>query len=262
MKKLWKFMKAVVFVVIIFVVLICAIGMKQKHRKQKNSTYIWPDNALTAMIPKPESKKGEVTFETKDTFSIDVYKTSKKEYNNYVNDCKKKGFTENYYGTDDHYSADHADGFSLRLSYNSTDKEMSIRISKKLETTTVNSTDTEESVAEDVEADNSDKTEAEETTENTTEESKHEGVTPDFKELMDSYETFFDSYVDFMNKYNEASSDDQAGMLADYADFMTKYADYMKKLDDIDENNLSAADYAYYIKVQARITKKLSEVKM
>ena len=165
MKKLWKFMKAVVFVVIIFVVLICAIGMKQKHRKQKNSTYIWPDNALTAMIPKPESKKGEVTFETEDTFSIDVYKTSKKEYNNYVNDCKKKGFTENYYGTDDHYSADHADGFSLRLSYNSTDKEMSIRISKKSETTTVNSTDTEESVAEDVEADNSDKTEAEETTE-------------------------------------------------------------------------------------------------
>ena len=65
-----------------------------------------------------------------------------------------------------------------------------------------------------------------------------------------------------MNKYNEASSDDQAGMLADYADFMTKYADYMKKLDDIDENNLSAADYAYYIEVQARITKKLSEVKM
>lgn len=33
-------------------------------------------------------------------------------------------------------------------------------------------------------------------------------------------------------------------------------------LDDIDENNLSAADYAYYIEVQARITKKLSEVKM
>lgn len=255
MKKLWKFMKAVVFVVvIIFVVLICAIGMKQKHRKQKNSTYIWPDNALTAMLPKPESKKGEITFETEDTFSIDVYKTSKKEYNNYVDNCKKKGFTENYYGTDDYYSADHADGYSLRLSYNSADKEMSIRISKKIETTTVNSTDTEESATEDVEADNSDKTEAEE--------SKQEGVTPDFKELMDSYEVFFDSYVDFMNKYNEASSDDQAGMLADYADFMNKYADYMKKLDDIDENNLSAADYAYYIEVQARITKKLSEVKM
>ena len=196
MKKLWKFMKAVVFVVIIFVVLICAIGMKQKHRKQKNSTYIWPDNAMTAMLPKPESKKGEITFETEDTFSIDVYKTSKKE------------FTENYYGTDDYYSADHADGFSLRLSYNSAEKEMSIRISKKIETTTVNSTDTEEAATADVEVDNSDKTEAEETTDNTTEESKQEGVTPDFKELMDSYEAFFDSYVDFMNKYNEASSDD------------------------------------------------------
>ena len=90
MKKLWKFMKAVVFVVIIFVVLICAIGMKQKHRKQKNSTYIWPDNALTAMIPKPESKKGEVTFETEDTFSIDVYKTSRSEERRVGKECRSR----------------------------------------------------------------------------------------------------------------------------------------------------------------------------
>ena len=181
---------------------------------QKSSTYILADNALIYDDTGNRNlKKEKLPLRRKIPFRLTCIKHQKKEYNNYVNDCKKKGFTENYYGTDDQYSADHADGFSLRLSYNSTDKEMSIRISKKLETTTVNSTDTEESVAEDVEADNSDKTEAEETTENTTEESKHEGVTPDFKELMDSYETFFDSYVDFMNKYNEASSDDQAGIL-------------------------------------------------
>lgn len=71
-------------------------------------------------------------------------------------------------------------------------------------------------------------------------------------------EEFFDSYVDFVNKYNDTSSDDQTGMLSDYADFMTRYADYMKKLDEIEEENLSTTNYAYYIEVQARITKKLS----
>lgn len=78
MKKLWKFMKAVVFVVIIFVVLICAIGMKQKHRKQKNSTYIWPDNALTAMIPKPESKKEKLPLRRKIPFRLTCIKHQKK----------------------------------------------------------------------------------------------------------------------------------------------------------------------------------------
>ena len=41
---------------------------------------------------------------------------------------------------------------------------------------------------------------------------------------------------------------------------MTKYADYMQKLNDVDTDNLSTADAAYYTKVQARIVKKLAEI--
>ena len=80
----------------------------------------------------------------------------------------------------------------------------------------------------------------------------------DFKKMMDSYEDFFDEYIEFMKKYE--NSDDVAGMLNDYADYMTKYADYMQKLNDVDTDNLSTADAAYYTKVQARIVKKLAEI--
>ena len=85
-----------------------------------------------------------------------------------------------------------------------------------------------------------------------------EEVTPEFKEAMDSYEEFFDEYVKFMKEYSE--SDDAAGMLMDYSDYMIKYADMMDKIDKIDTEELSPADYAYYIEVTARIQKKLLEI--
>ena len=94
--------------------------------------------------------------------------------------------------------------------------------------------------------------------EDSQEESSDQGISREFKEAMDSYEAFFDEYVEFMNKY--AESDDALGMLADYSEYMTKYADTMEKMDAINSEELSAADYAYYIDVTARIQKKLLEV--
>lgn len=91
-----------------------------------------------------------------------------------------------------------------------------------------------------------------------TDEQSEGEVDADFKKMMDSYEDFFDEYIEFMKKYE--NSDDVAGMLNDYADYMTKYADYMQKLNDVDTDNLSTADAAYYTKVQARIVKKLAEI--
>lgn len=83
------------------------------------------------------------------------------------------------------------------------------------------------------------------------------GVTPEFKEAMDSYETFFDEYCEFMKNM----SDDPTNFdyLLQYADMMTQYADTMEKLDAIDETELSLADDAYYIEVMARIEVKLLE---
>ena len=84
------------------------------------------------------------------------------------------------------------------------------------------------------------------------------GLDPEFKAAMDSYEAFFDQYIEFMQKYMK--SDNVASMMVDYANYMIQYADTMEKMDKIDEDNLSAADEAYYVKVHARILKKLAKV--
>lgn len=86
-------------------------------------------------------------------------------------------------------------------------------------------------------------------------ETETDGVSPEFKAQMDKYEEFFDEYVDFMQSYMD--SGDVVGMLGKYANMMTKYSEMMDALDEIDETQLSAADYAYYIEVTARITQKL-----
>jgi len=83
-------------------------------------------------------------------------------------------------------------------------------------------------------------------------------VTPEFKELMDSYEAFVDEYCEFMEEY--ADSDDITGMMGEYTEYMQKLADYTEKLDAYDEDDMSDADLSYYLEVTNRCNQKLLEV--
>ena len=86
------------------------------------------------------------------------------------------------------------------------------------------------------------------------------GIRSEFKEALDSYEAFFVEYCSFMRKYMENPLD--WSLLADYATYMTKYAEFMGKLDDIDEQDLSSEELAYYLEVNARISAMLADVVM
>lgn len=91
-----------------------------------------------------------------------------------------------------------------------------------------------------------------------TEPESNSGLGSDFKAAMDSYENFMDEYVAFMKKYAANPSD--WSLLADYMDFMTKYAEFVEEFDKWENEDLNADELAYYIEVQARVTKKLLEV--
>ena len=81
-------------------------------------------------------------------------------------------------------------------------------------------------------------------------------VTPEFKELMDSYESFYDKYIEFMNKYSSGEMDVME-MMTDYADMLSQMEEWSDKVDQIDETELSPADDAYYLLVTLRIEQKL-----
>lgn len=83
-------------------------------------------------------------------------------------------------------------------------------------------------------------------------------VSPDFKEMMDSYEAFFDEYISFYEEYS--ANPTSPTLLYKYASFLQKYTEAITALDNIDESELSAADAAYYAEVTLRISQKLLQI--
>lgn len=84
------------------------------------------------------------------------------------------------------------------------------------------------------------------------------GVDPNLKAFLDDYEEFVDQYVDFMKKYNSDPSN-MVSMLGEYGEMMQKYTDFADDLNKYDSDNMSAADYKYYIEVTTRCSQKMLE---
>ena len=85
-----------------------------------------------------------------------------------------------------------------------------------------------------------------------------EGICPEFKQAMDSYEKFFDEYVTFMKAFKEA--EDTTSMLGEYASMMHQYTQTMSDLNKIDQEALSDAEALYYADVILRINQKFLQV--
>lgn len=97
------------------------------------------------------------------------------------------------------------------------------------------------------------------TTTTTTKKSESNGLRPDFKNAMDSYEKFMDEYVAFMKKYQNSGGTD-LNLLTDYASYMSKYSDMCDDFEKWEDEDMNNAELAYYLAVQARVEKKLFEV--
>lgn len=95
-------------------------------------------------------------------------------------------------------------------------------------------------------------------TEAPTEAPTEAGLRPDFKAAMDSYETFMDEYITFMKKYKKNPND--LGLIMQYATFMGEYSEFVEDFEKWNSEDLNDAELAYYLEVQARVTKKLTEI--
>ncbi len=100
--------------------------------------------------------------------------------------------------------------------------------------------------------------EASESKESDTNEELIDGMRPEFKEAMDSYEAFYDEYCNIIKKYAENPSDMK--LLADYTNILTKGAEMTEKFNAWEDNDLNNAELKYYLDVNNRVTKKLLDV--
>lgn len=203
----------------------------------------WPINDLCELLPTPKSTKGKIEWEHEDKFLVYLADMTIDDFADYADACRDKGFNVDYDRGDTHYYAENKDGYDLSLEYEGFNT-IYIRLEAPQK-------DTESSVVESKE----EKPESKET------ESKEDAkiTNGDFKKAMDEYEEFMDEYVEFMKKYQESDGTDLS-LLTDYAQYMSDYAEMAEAFDNWEDEELSDDELAYYIEVQARVTKKLLEV--
>lgn len=219
----------------------------------KFGSITWPSSTVGNMLPAPKSTTGKFSYEHDDSFFVYVSETSKADYDQYVADCSANGFNIDYDKGDTYYRADNADGYHISLKYEGNNiMAVEIKASKNSDVGTSEPATTEPSTETTAPSESN----ATETKPNDTD--LVDGMRKDFKDAMDSYEAFMDEYVAFMKKYSDNPSD--VGLLADYTKYMSKYADMVEKFDKWESEDLNDAELAYYIDVQARVSKKLLDV--
>mgnify|MGYP004444189401 CR=1 FL=1 len=81
------------------------------------------------------------------------------------------------------------------------------------------------------------------------------GMRPEFKEAMDSYEAFYDHYCEILKKVSEGSD---LTAMAEYSKMMLELSKMDQDFESWD-GNMNDAEAAYYIEVSLRIEKKLLE---
>lgn len=90
----------------------------------------WPSFGVTENIPVPTwSNRGEVYFDTSETFCGEVGYTTLDDYNSYVKQCQADGYVENYYSAPGYlYYAENADGCAVLLMYDDSGEYMQIQV--------------------------------------------------------------------------------------------------------------------------------------
>ena len=212
------------------------------------TTISWPTSIAGQMLPTPKSTTGKFSYEYEDHFYVYVGNTTKSDYAEYVTACSEKGFNVDYSKGDDYYYADNSEGWHISLRYEG-NNIMTIDIDAPSEEDNNKNTTpaTQPSIGPSAEA----------TTPTTEDKKDNNSIDPEFKAAMDSYEKFMDEYVAFMKKYKSNPGD--LSLLTDYANYMSKYADFVEDFEKWEDEEMNAAETAYYIDVQARVSKKLLE---
>lgn len=215
--------------------------------------FTWPKSEIASLIPVPKSNIGKIEWEASYGFVIYVSETSEEDFNSYADSCYDVGFNIDYRRGSDYFYADNENGYHLSLNLDE-DNIMFVRLDEP---------DNKSDKNVDVQTEASSDTPSEEpgTPESSSSEnSLDNGISPEFKEVMDGYEAFVEEYCEFMKKYSEADTTDSLAMAADYTKLLNEEVEWAKKINELDNGSLNMAEAAYYIEVTNRATQKMLDV--
>lgn len=264
-KKAWsvKALRPVIIVIIIVLVIyiktsVDKIGNESKAIKEY-SNFIWPSNQLVNTIEKYNTDKGKVLYSTDKWFSMRLFIANKKEFLNYIEKIKQKGYDLEEDFTGNKYTAKNRNDNLLKIEIEYLDKDNNTYIRHDMMEITIKKEESKEEKekrekeARELEAkerkeQEQKKNESPKTTSNT--------IDPQFKKAMDSYESAMKEYSSFMKKYT--SSSNPVSMMTDYNRIMEKYTNANNEFNKIKKESLNSAELAYYLEVQSRVVKNMN----
>lgn len=185
------------------------------------------------MIPVPETTIGKIQSDSSSNLLIYINITSKDVHNAYVNECMELGFVIEYNKSENNYHAYDIHHHSLSVKYEG-NQIMSIHLTRS-------SNSYDDVATKQPEKDD---------------QALINGMHPEFKEAMDSYEAFIDEYCEFMKKYAATTSPD-TNLVTDYANYINKYKETMNAFEAWKSKEMNEVETAYYLEVQTRVTQKL-----
>ena len=102
------------FVLLVVILVLGGIGSINRNKKEK---FDWDEVELCDRLPKPKSNVGTIIGNDSDHLSLHIEKTSKADYNAYIEECQSMGYTVESEKVGDNYTAFDEDGYGLDLSY-------------------------------------------------------------------------------------------------------------------------------------------------
>lgn len=129
-KNIKPFYKNEWFIAILVVLVLAGIGYYRKYYANK---FNWNDLVLSHVLPEPNSTFGEISVNSSKYLIIDIYKTTKQEFNEYVESCKTMGFVIEKESGNYSYNAYNKEGYKLSLWYYEDVKEMNIHLDAPME---------------------------------------------------------------------------------------------------------------------------------
>ncbi len=84
------------------------------------------------------------------------------------------------------------------------------------------------------------------------------GIRPEFKEAMDSYEAFYTEYCELLKKYTENPTD--LTLLSKYGEMIAKAEEVDEAFEAWDEDDMTGEELNYYLEVNNRVLQKIADM--
>ena len=236
---------------------------------RKMGKFSWPDTELGKLLPVPESDYGSVSWENSSGFVVYVGNTTIEQVQEYAKKCRDSGFALDYQKGDTYYRADNNEGYHVSIRYEGFNT-MFVRLDVPDDEKDIAETDKtapDQSVVS--EAVREEKPAVIETpvptatavpsiaVEAPEQKIRTDGISPEFKNFVDSYEAFYNEYVEFLTNYDSGDF----SMIAKYASLVAKAEELDKKAEAYqDDDDLTTEELNYLLNAQARIQQKLLSV--